>query len=1153
MNIATSSNFFQTARMALQNAQTSQMQAARALKLVKEDEETSKGVVPEVSHSQEFLNRIMEQDLWAESAKEVHTMSQSAPESQTTAQRQAADALELIKEKERNAPQAPTQDSIGGDIGEPIINENKSVHVSYEESWIGYEHPAPLMTTATFNHAQRPFDHDLIHPNLIKANELSAAQVDGVGYATDAALKGKSALLGDGTGVGKGRQLAAFIRNNNLWKPNSVKHIIITANPILFHDFKRDLIAIGVRMVGRDALPLKSVTEWNANESIGMSRGILFVSYGALRVAAKGGKDVPVGNKRPAKQKKTRSRLEQIIEWAGSNFDGVVAFDEIHNCKDHKSLTSIAALELQNKLPNSKVIYSSATAMSKIEHLAAMPRLGLWGANTPYPDYKSFLASWNSQTRSALEIIGTELASQGLYLSRSLSFEGTKFTLVHANMTPEQSATHTRLCAWWKKLISLDGVLAGKKNRAIMWGSHLRFFKALLVAYRVDLVAERAADAISKGMSVVISLIGTGEQAAKRFAEEDDGDDDSASDGSGFVALSMTMESIIDLAIKEYIAEQGPNGSNLAAMTELKEDIKTFDLPPSPLDYMIHKLSLINVRGECEMVAEMTGRAKGFYASSDGKWHLKNRPMSNLEACQAFQKGKIVVAVISAAAATGISLQNTTSAPDRPRMHLIVELAWAADQALQALGRTHRADQHNAPHYNLVVSNMEAEGRFAATVSKRASDMGAVTTGDRRGTNQEKTFGSDLLIGTHSHEGLRMLLSCVFTSSWPIWLSHNPDEDWAGISKQVAQVIADMRINQNSKPRHLLGRLLGIPMTESNMCMRIYEAACIESQLSSDARKKQNGVAVDLGVEDMCIGEKASIVSRKGCGGICEVAVDIGIDFDMALKKGLDWKTSGSKMSFFKRKETPGLDRSYIVLALLNKPRVECFRPNGRHTRYFLQDFKKFYSEIGSKDGLFEKGSAAYNQAKESWDDEYEMSLRVCSHGSSCHYGAACTFGKREVHSTLVKMPGAVNRLHGHVASKSSFQIIRLDDNESESGSSSSDNVNNKCVAVRIGRVAQDRLEAASEAEKQRKKTEDLAYQKAKSELLKDMASSSEPVDESNGHSEDCKLVTLSSDEEDEDSLSSDDEESGESEDSSGKRQRKVSSDEESLSDSENC
>ena len=51
-----------------------------------------------------------------------------------------------------------------------------------------------------------------------------------------------------------------------------------------------------------------------------MDEGVLFVTYGTL-----------IGGQRVTKVwrwcQEGKSRLEQILEWAGEDFDGVVAFD----------------------------------------------------------------------------------------------------------------------------------------------------------------------------------------------------------------------------------------------------------------------------------------------------------------------------------------------------------------------------------------------------------------------------------------------------------------------------------------------------------------------------------------------------------------------------------------------------------------------------------------------------------------------------------------------------------------------------------------------------------------------------------------------------------------------------------------------------------
>lgn len=48
-------------------------------------------------------------------------------------------------------------------------------------------------------------------------------------------------------------------------------------------------------------------------------------------------------------------------------------------------------LELQQKLPNSRVVYSSATGATEPKNMAYMTRLGLWGKGTPFADFNAFI------------------------------------------------------------------------------------------------------------------------------------------------------------------------------------------------------------------------------------------------------------------------------------------------------------------------------------------------------------------------------------------------------------------------------------------------------------------------------------------------------------------------------------------------------------------------------------------------------------------------------------------------------------------------------------------------------------------------------------------------------------------------------------------
>lgn len=63
------------------------------------------------------------------------------------------------------------------------------------------------------------------------------------------------------------------------------------------------------------------------------------------------------------------SRLKQMLQWAGDDFDGLIAFDECHKAKNlvpqrgrgPATKTGQAVLDLQMKLPSARVVYCSAT------------------------------------------------------------------------------------------------------------------------------------------------------------------------------------------------------------------------------------------------------------------------------------------------------------------------------------------------------------------------------------------------------------------------------------------------------------------------------------------------------------------------------------------------------------------------------------------------------------------------------------------------------------------------------------------------------------------------------------------------------------------------------------------------------------------------
>ncbi len=151
----------------------------------------------------------------------------------------------------------------------------------------------------TLIYAGDAFERDI--PGLFKPVEegLSIApSEDGRAYRT-------GFFLGDGTGAGKGRQVAAIILDQ--WLRGCRKHIWISKTETLLEDARRDWTAVGGL-----ALDIQHLNQWKLGTSIDAAEGVLFLTYATLR-SNRGDKG---------------TRLQQIFEWVGDDYDGMIVFDE---------------------------------------------------------------------------------------------------------------------------------------------------------------------------------------------------------------------------------------------------------------------------------------------------------------------------------------------------------------------------------------------------------------------------------------------------------------------------------------------------------------------------------------------------------------------------------------------------------------------------------------------------------------------------------------------------------------------------------------------------------------------------------------------------------------------------------------------------------
>ncbi|RHY10582.1 hypothetical protein DYB25_004159 [Aphanomyces astaci] len=635
----------------------------------------------------------------------------------------------------------------------------------------------------------------------------------------------------------------------------------------------------------------------------------------------------------------TKSRLLQIVAWCGgADFDGCILFDECHKAKHGElsdknatasSKVALAVQKIQVMLPNARVVYCSATGVGGIEHMAYMSRLGLWGPSTSFQGFSEFLRTIKNRGMGAMEMLAIEMKLQGKYLSRGLSYVGAEFELDTVVLSDSQRRLYDNAVAFWNVLIpSLERACNITRTRGdasrVMWGFHQRFFRQLCMCLKVPFIVSTVKACLASGHCAVIGLQTTGEASMERCNLVDSKTDS---------LVSLCERILIDLVTLHFptkINMDKPNNvhatsldtfeatnSFLTATTdsgqaeqdigpvatladgtkeslvclELKNSllatIPTLELPPNPLDHLLDAL------GGDAQVAELTGRRHRIVLSH-GAYVMKSRGLNldqvNQDERQAFMRGQKLVAIISDAASTGISLHADRRCQNqRRRVHITLELPWSADKALQQLGRSHRSNQSCAPIYKLVTTNCGGETRFVAAVAKKMMTMGALTKGDRRAGSGQDLSGYHFET-KYGFQAIREVLRCVCSGYFVEGV------DIPALIQACPSLVSPLYMNaifvqnlkniglyppsQSVSVKLFLNRLLGLAPTHQNALFHYFEKA-VQAVI---AKAQQEG-KYDEGYDDIK-GRKAMLMNEADIGSnvtYSHILVDRGISWDEAL------------------------------------------------------------------------------------------------------------------------------------------------------------------------------------------------------------------------------------------------------------------------------
>lgn len=587
--------------------------------------------------------------------------------------------------------------------------------------------------------------------NVVQEGRISDVQLEAVTYAGQRHAtilhnrRRAGFWIGDGTGLGKGREAAAIIYDN--LQKGRKKAAWFSLSHQLRVDAQRDLDGVGV--------PLKIVAQqdFKDGDKIDAQQGVLFTTYGLAAQSFNS----------------DQKRFRQIVEWLGDDFDGVIVFDESHAMKnsvvtgiggvtsaDDGTQAGKMGLKLDEMLPNARIVYVSATAATVPRNMGYMGRLGLWGAGSPFPDFMDFLSAIGSGGIGAMEMLSRDLKAVGSYVSRLISYKGIQYDKVTHELTPDEIGQYNTMADLWLTLQNEFAVAAqtagqtSSRAKAAMlsqfYSAQQRFFLQVMMGYQLPDLFNAAQADLDAGRSVVISLYNTNEGQVKRKVAE------AQAAGADLDEMDLTpRELIADLIRKSFPVEQYTTQFNPA--TQRDEVVQMVDANGNPVlnrenvqkrDELIDSLSEVRVPDNAldaivnhfgpKNVSEVSGRQKRLEGNQYVRRKIEKVPIKERDATEVkrFQDGTTRVIVITGKASAGISLHSDKSAKNKERrVFYAMQLSWSADKQMQSFGRVHRSSQEEPPIIKLVQTNLRGQERLTNTVASRLASLGAITEGSR--------------------------------------------------------------------------------------------------------------------------------------------------------------------------------------------------------------------------------------------------------------------------------------------------------------------------------------------------------------------------------------------------------------------------------------
>lgn len=610
-------------------------------------------------------------------------------------------------------------------------------------------------------------------------SRFGAEQIDAIALAIDNIERGAGFIIGDQTGIGKGRVVAAIIRY-------AIKQgrapIFVTEKPTLYADMYRDMTDIGMQdMLGRDI----NIAMTNASQSIPLTEDgskILKSSGSAKheemlnRLARNGLKAEGVDAlfttySQMQTLKGQETERQRAIRAIASG--GVLILDESHNAGG----SGPSMIKKKGAGPNRAefvrelvglahgVFYSSATYAKRPDVMDLYAATDMRLAVDDMDKLAEAIAKGGVPMQ---QVVAAMLSRAGQYVRRERSFDGIAYNTPVVEVDrgsygqasailkaiQDFSETYVKDATEVVKeeikseaeTVNYDGSLGAAGARSTNFTAIMHnVINQMLLAFKADDAAQRAIAAIERGEKPVITASNTLETLLEEYAEDNDISIGQEMDISFADVFRRYLERSRWITIKKPFSEEkgeqkrltdaqlGPAGAKAFrdAMNLIAES-KLDQLPGSPIDYVLSKIEDAGYK-----TAEITGRTHGLNYR-DGTAYLKARSMADrsikgkIAAIRGFNDGTVDAIFLNRSGSTGLSLHASEKFKDKRKRRMILAQAEGnIDTHMQMLGRVHRTGQVVLPEYDQLVAGIPAEKRPAAVLAKKMASLNANTTASR--------------------------------------------------------------------------------------------------------------------------------------------------------------------------------------------------------------------------------------------------------------------------------------------------------------------------------------------------------------------------------------------------------------------------------------